>query len=507
MKRTRALVVVAGALALVAVALRWGRRPRVPAAHPPASAESAPPAYRPVRRPTALDRASPLHLTPAARTAGRANRPSRVVVLGWDGASWQLALPLLRAGRLPNLESLMANGAYGNLDTIEPTYSTVIWTSIATGVPPSRHGVLDFVVRPYGRAISRLSPEERGQLHFYSNADRKALALWNLASDTGRGVLVVGYHNTYPAEPVRGLMVSSHLVREHEIAQFGVRSPSAGGGSPALVYPAGETRAVAAFFRPPSALRFEEISRFADLDGPTFARWQARAPRRPAARQRWDRLCRGYLYDEFHARVAHHYLPILKPALTMLHFQSVDWASHWFLGFHDHEPPAEGRTKAASPEVRQRRHSLYARTVAAFYEYLDGWLGRIQGGLDPDTAVVVLSDHGFEDGLDDDEQGMHDRAPPGIIVLAGPGIRAGTRIEGATLYDVLPTLAALLDLPIADDLPGRVLEAAFQPAWRQANPPRRVASYGPRPPQAQPDTPATLSRTLEEELRAVGYIR
>ena len=91
--------------------------------------------------------------------------------------------------------------------------------------------------------------------------------------------------------------------------------------------------------------------------------------------------------------------------------------------------------------------------------------------------------------------------------MQGPGIRAGQRLEGATIYDIMPTLAALLDLPVARDLPGHVLETALEPAWRQPNPTRRVATYGPRPPQAAEGTSETLDRRLEDDLRAVGYLR
>jgi arylsulfatase A-like enzyme len=150
---------------------------------------------------------------------------------------------------------------------------------------------------------------------------------------------------------------------------------------------------------------------------------------------------------------------------------------------------------------------MYGHTVTAFYEYLDAWLGRIQAERDPETTLVVMSDHGFESKLDDGEEGIHDSAPPGILVLQGPGIRAGQRLEGATIYDIMPTLAVLLDLPVARDLPGHVLETALEPAWRQPNPTRWVATYGPRPPQVPQGTSETLDQGLEDDLRAVGYLR
>jgi predicted AlkP superfamily phosphohydrolase/phosphomutase len=72
------------------------------------------------------------------------NAPARVIVIGIDGASWNAIDPMLEAGTLPNLKSLIDRGGSANLDTVEPVISPVVWTSIATGRSPAAHGVTDF---------------------------------------------------------------------------------------------------------------------------------------------------------------------------------------------------------------------------------------------------------------------------------------------------------------------------------------------------------------------------
>jgi len=57
----------------------------------------------------------------------------RVLLIGWDAADWKVIRPLLHAGEMPNLARLMASGVHGNLATIYPPLSPMLWTSIATG--------------------------------------------------------------------------------------------------------------------------------------------------------------------------------------------------------------------------------------------------------------------------------------------------------------------------------------------------------------------------------------
>ena len=150
---------------------------------------------------------------------------------------------------------------------------------------------------------------------------------------------------------------------------------------------------------------------------------------------------------------------------------------------------------------------MYRDTVRSYHAYLDEWLGRLLALRGPGTAVMVLSDHGAGVGDDPDTPGNHDHGPPGMILLAGPGIRPSARIEGATLYDVMPTMAALLGLPLARDLPGAVLEQAFCPGvWNEEEHPA-VATYTPEP-EFRPIAarPQELQEELLKQLEALGYV-
>ena len=69
---------------------------------------------------------------------------SGLLLVGWDAADWKVIKPLLAQGEMPNLAGLIARGVHGNLLTIHPPLSPMVWTSIATGKRPPRHGIFGF---------------------------------------------------------------------------------------------------------------------------------------------------------------------------------------------------------------------------------------------------------------------------------------------------------------------------------------------------------------------------
>ncbi len=69
---------------------------------------------------------------------------NRLLLIGWDAADWKVIHPLLDSGQMPNLARLIAGGVHGNLATIYPALSPMLWTSIATGKRPYKHGIHGF---------------------------------------------------------------------------------------------------------------------------------------------------------------------------------------------------------------------------------------------------------------------------------------------------------------------------------------------------------------------------
>jgi hypothetical protein len=84
-------------------------------------------------------------------------------------------------------------------------------------------------------------------------------------------------------------------------------------------------------------------------------------------------------------------------------------------------------------------------------------------------------------------------------------------LEGATILDVAPTILHVLGLPLAQDLDGRVLTDALDPAWLAAHPIATVSTYaGPAvlldPATREQVTESPADAPMREQLRALGYI-
>src|SRR5262249_36901627 len=71
-------------------------------------------------------------------------RPIPLLVVGLDGADWEVIRPLIREGRLPHLARLVGEGTSGTLLSEPPLLSPIIWTTLATGRPPTEHGITSF---------------------------------------------------------------------------------------------------------------------------------------------------------------------------------------------------------------------------------------------------------------------------------------------------------------------------------------------------------------------------
>jgi len=184
--------------------------------------------------------------------------------------------------------------------------------------------------------------------------------------------------------------------------------------------------------------------------------------------------------------------------------ESTDTAAHVFMSFR---PPRRA-------EVDDRRAAAFGRVMDAVYENADRMIGRLLERTGPGWNVVVVSDHGFKHGEDrpatdsrvskGQAADWHDRF--GILVLWGPDVRRGATVEDASVLDVTPTILALYGLPRGEDMDGRVLEEALEPAFLAGTKPAVIATYerGDRSPAAV--VASSQDPEVMAKLRALGYI-
>ncbi|MCA9258262.1 MAG: alkaline phosphatase family protein, partial [Planctomycetales bacterium] len=128
------------------------------------------------------------------------NRP-RLLLVGWDAADWQLINPLVERGLMPTLERFLRDGASGNLATLRPALSPMLWNSIATGKRPREHGVHGFTE----------ANDDATGVRPVASTSRRCKALWNILSQNGMSSIVAGWYASHPAEPIRGVMASNQF--------------------------------------------------------------------------------------------------------------------------------------------------------------------------------------------------------------------------------------------------------------------------------------------------------
>ena len=69
---------------------------------------------------------------------------TKILLIGWDAADWKIIHHLVDAGKMPHMAGFIEAGVIGNLATLYPELSPMLWTSIATGKRPFKHGILGF---------------------------------------------------------------------------------------------------------------------------------------------------------------------------------------------------------------------------------------------------------------------------------------------------------------------------------------------------------------------------
>jgi hypothetical protein len=432
-----------------------------------------------------------------------------VVVIGVDGVEWDVVLPLIRQGRLPAMAGLMQRGTFGRLVTLEPARSPAIWTSVATGKVPRKHGIPHFVT----------ADPATGKPRLYTNQDRKTKALWNIFSDYGRRVHTIGWWITFPAETVNGTMVAQTNTASQVITAHG-RAVWKGTVVPGLegqVYPTS--------FQPRVMAIAAEVNRaLPQISQAAFG--QFRHPLSELTRRLWDNTQWSFRADAIYAEVAQTLLAESTDFdLMLVYFGGTDVVGHRFWRYLY---PDEFRDRPTDEEIED-----FAGIIPDYYAYIDGVIGEILAAL-PDTAsVFVVSDHGMH-AINQDQHfaadlppanvnsAEHQDGPPGIFIAAGGHLRPGTKTAAdlndltvqdlptvGTVLDLAPTILALKGLPIGRDMDGLVLAGVLEEGFLVRHPPQYVESHDTD--QWRAERPgdfvtAEMEQERIEQLRSLGYL-
>jgi predicted AlkP superfamily phosphohydrolase/phosphomutase len=411
-------------------------------------------------------------------TGGCARRglaPRKVALLAIDGMDWSLIDPLLDEGRMPNLALLIERGARRDFRSLEPHQkSAVIWTTIATGKEPGKHGVTDFVK---ATGLSQLT----------GSYSWKARPVWDILGESGHTVGVVNWMVSWPAQPVNGYFVSDRIVYAPELGE---------GDTEGLTYPTELLGELAPLVRGHSETTDEELRVFLNGDS-----WRTSDDR--VIRQSVEDLRTYYGRDESILALAKHLLTSREqPDLFAVYVRGLDKCCHSYWGAMDPSIPFIIITDEGIETFRD--------VIPRYYERIDAMIGEFVEALEDDTTIIVCSDHGFRglcvgaDGAVKCGYWMH-RAL-GAFAAAGPGISESGDVREASVFDVAPTVLALFGEPIGRDMDGLVMREVVDEGFLRDHPVQYVDTYE-RGEVVEPEPETSpLDERIKEELRALGYI-
>lgn len=403
----------------------------------------------------------------------------KILLIGWDAADWKIINPLLDQGLMPTLDNFINHGVMGNLATLRPILSPMLWNSIATGKRAHKHGIHGFT-----------EPDpQNGGVRPVTSTSRKVKAIWNILTQRGYRTHALGWFAGHPAEPINGISISD--MYPQATAQFGEEWPL-----------------------PPDAVHPESMrDLFARLRmHPAEVTEAAILPWIPRAKEIDQENDRGLISF---ARILSENCSIHNAATWILQNQPWDFLAVYYNGIdhfchafmHFHPPRMEG--------VPEDKFEIYKDVVTGAYRFHDMMLHTLLDLAGPDTTVLLVSDHGFHSdhlrpkGIPKEPAGPAvQHRPFGIFCMNGPHVKQDERIYGANLLDVTPTILALFGLPVGEDMDGRVLVQAFDeppaiariPSWED-----EPGECGMHPADRRMDPAAT--QAMLQRLVALGYIQ
>jgi predicted AlkP superfamily phosphohydrolase/phosphomutase len=272
-----------------------------------------------------------------------------VLIIGLDGATWDVLDPWIKDGSLPHLSRLRQSGRWGVLLSTIPPISAAAWSTFMTGKRPGKHGVFHFI---------KLFSEERtrgGKPQLVNARSLKSSTLWDILGHHGRKVGVINVPMTYPPRPVNGFMITGLLTPKNATT---------------FTYPPELSREITDYVI--DLDRFIDTKPFLDSPDPEMT-----APTLSLVQDFRDML-------EKRARTALSLMDSRPWDIFTLVFTGTDRMGHYLWPYH-RSPDAHD-----PPEMQE-----LCRAVQGYYVRLDEIVGTLAERAGNDVTIIVMSDHGM----------------------------------------------------------------------------------------------------------------
>lgn len=348
----------------------------------------------------------------------------KVAVFSIDGADWELISELVVDNRLPNIRALINGGVTASVQTIQPTVSSLLWTTAATGVSPDRHGVIDFF-------------DGRNRQQPVSSTSRRVPAMWEIADAFGRSSAVVSW---WTAWPPLSMSEASHFDTPVQMTSN-------------AIHPANLQAFVNRSGVPVETVGFQQVNRFLNITSAEFQQGVSSSAASDPIRTFRSVLAKTWSDH----RVGIELYQAKKPMLMMQSFEGTDVVNHLFGPYHP--PFRQG--------VDNESFRRYWPAVANYYSEVDRMIGEWMQLLADDTTVILLSTHGMRWGTarpltpPSGASALSVHRAPGFMVAYGNRIAPSRARQSFSIYDLAPTVLTVLGLPPSREMQGQFAAWAF----------------------------------------------
>ncbi|MFC1633820.1 alkaline phosphatase family protein [Planctomycetota bacterium] len=260
---------------------------------------------------------------------------TKVMVIGMDGATFDVINPLISQGKLPHLQSLIQEGVSGPLKSTLPPLSAAAWSTFQTGKNPGKHGIFDFL---------RNCPGEYS-CTVVNSTFLKSKTLWEILSENRRSVGVLNVMFNYPPREVNGFIVSGKETPDEQKE---------------YTYPRSLKQKILQFEPKYQAEPFRRV-----YQTKSFLK------KVPVLLKRQERV-NSYLLNKY------------SPDFFMNLFAIPDIIHHLFWKYID----------SSHPHYCEKKSRQYLPLIERCYQTLDDIVGGRMQMVDKDTVVIIMSDHG-----------------------------------------------------------------------------------------------------------------
>jgi predicted AlkP superfamily phosphohydrolase/phosphomutase len=279
---------------------------------------------------------------------------SGILMIGLDGATWNVLEPFMADGELPNLSRIREQGGWGDLRSTLPPLSAPAWSTFLTGKSPARHGVFHFV-----DWLEETGDRTGAGAGLVDGSSIESPTLWDVAAHHDRRVGVINVPMTYPPRPVNGFMITGLL-----------------------------TPPDASVFTYPPELSDKLPNYRIDLDRfiavKPFAALEGGGKQKRTVKPDLELIDEFYEMEDQRGRTALQLLQSEPWDVFTVVFTSTDRMGHYFWPYH------RATDLDGSPEADELHDA-----IRRFYRRIDEMIGELIAAAGEGAVVMVLSDHGM----------------------------------------------------------------------------------------------------------------